>query len=280
MSRTRLLVLIAVVVLLGGAAIYAAGGRLPWIASSSACDIPESVTGHQAPADGIRVVEQGFSQSAVDGSVGLGALLENTGTSVAYRTRITFRLFDAAHQLLPEAAPSPAGLTAEIPIMLPGQRIGVADDTHPAGNAKVASFEVEPGATTWISRDALGKDFSPVNATYLRTGRPNPDSNQTIAVYYRETSTNCRSLSNKGATALFRDARGAIVGGALASPGGLFVFRDARGQTVGGEQKLPTSPSCEQGERETWLVPLVPAPTAAADALTVIYPYCDLPQPG
>jgi hypothetical protein len=279
MSRAQLLVLIAVVVLLGGAAVYAVGGRLPWIASSSACDIPESVTGEQAPAAGIRVVEQGFSQSAVDGSVSLGALLENTATSVAYRTRVTFRLFDATHQSLPEAAPSPAGLTAEIPIMLPGQRIGVADDTHPAGNAKVASFAVEPGTTTWISRETLGR-FAPVTATYLRTGRPNPNSNQSIAVYYRESSTNCRSLNNKNAAALFRDAGGAIVGGALVSPGGLFVFRDDRGQAVGGEQTLPSSPSCEQGERETWLVPLVPAPATAADARTEIYPYCDLPRPG
>jgi hypothetical protein len=283
MTKVGTLGMVSVVVVLGAVTVVLAGGRLPWSDySPSQCDIPESITGVDASPStaapgggGVRVVDQGFTQ-AEEGSVSLGAVMENASSSVAYRTRITFRLFDATHTPMSEAGTVPSRLVVEIPVILPGQRIGAGNGARPGRSQKVASFEVELGTTTWLPREALGKDFSPVIAAYLRTDRPDPRFPTSVDMHYKETSTNCRSLVDRQAAAVFRDAQGKIVGGTLDSPGGLIIFRDDNGKDLGGEQKPPSSPSCTQGERETWIVPLILAPTAAADSHTEIYPYCDL----
>ncbi|MDQ3577852.1 MAG: hypothetical protein M3443_09685 [Actinomycetota bacterium] len=286
MSKPRRVVLIVVVVALVGAGIYLVGGRFSWWPQAARCAIPETVAGEQGTSStapnggGIRVVEQGFSPMAADGSVSLGAIVENTSASAAYRTRVTFTFFDAMRRPLAESAPG-GGLVIEIPIILPGGRIGVGDSAYPGKaddgtTATVVSFEVELGATTWVPGDALGADFTPVTATHLRTDRPISTVPSTVDVQYRETSTNCRSLESRSAAVVYRDARGSIVGGALGVPGGLIVFRDDRGVTVGGHQQLPPSPSCHQGERETWVDPPRPAPSAVDDSRTEVYPYCDL----
>jgi hypothetical protein len=158
-----------VVVVIAAVTVVLAGGRLPWSddSSSGACDIPDRVSGMSASAvsapggGGVQVVEQGFTQDP-NSAVSLGAVLENTGSSIAYRTQVAFRLFDASHSELPEAGPTK--LTVEIPVILPGQRIGTGSGTYSA-NVQVASIEVGLGATTWVPRDAVGHSFSPVTAT-------------------------------------------------------------------------------------------------------------------
>lgn len=131
MSRNRVLAVLGVVVVLA-AIVVSVGGKLPWTggsASDDSCDIPDRApasTLASAPG-GIEVVEQGFSQSP-SGLVSLGAILENTSTEVARRIPVRFRLFDAAHHELPEL--TTGELSVEIPLLLPGQRIGAGTGAY------------------------------------------------------------------------------------------------------------------------------------------------------
>jgi hypothetical protein len=275
--RIRPLLVVVVAVLLGVGIVVLSGGRLS-LGDTASCDIPDSVGGgteSSATGGGIRVVEQGLSQSTVDGSVSVGAVLANTGREVAYRTRVTFELLDATGR--PVGAPDRT--VVEVPVLLPGQRIGVGSDEHPAAGARVASVRVVPGTTRWVPRDAVGASFTPVTATYLRTVRPDPAAPSTVDVHYTAASANCRPLDEREAAVVFRDGGGAIVGGALVSPGALTVFRDSHGVVIGGERHAPDGGSCDQGRRETWVIPLAPAPAATDAARTRVYAYCDLSAP-
>ena len=278
MTKAKLMVLIAAAVLLVAGIVVVAGGKLPWVNDSSrgGCDIPDKVIGETvsaaaAPGGGaVHVVEQGFAQDP-NSAVSLGAVLENTSSSVAYRTKVTFRLFDAAHTELPETGTSP--LTVEVPIILPGQRIGTGEGTY--RKAKVASVEFGIGASTWVSREAVGS-FSPITATYVRTARFNPRIPTSVDIHYKETSTNCRALNSRTTAVVFRNAAGKLIGGGVAFPDTPITFRDEQGHDLGGETQPPASPSCAQGERETWIVPPTGSPSTADDARTEIYPYCDV----
>jgi hypothetical protein len=216
---------------------------------------------------GIKVVDQGFSQGP-SGLVSLGAVEENTGTEVAYRIPVKFRLFDATRHELPEAA------AGEIPVLLPGQRIGAGKGTY-VRDASVVTVEPVVGPNAWLPRTAVGS-LSPVNATYLRALRYDPDNPVHVDVRYREKSTNCRALDSRGTTAIFRDSAGRIIGGDSGWAGMPLTLRDAHGNETVVERQLPVNPSCSPGERETWVVPDIGAPTTGDDARTEVYPYCDL----
>jgi hypothetical protein len=280
MTRSRWLVLIAVIACTA-VVVVLADGALPWSdgSSSSACDIPDSVSGPEGAAapDGgsLRVVEQGFTQD-VDGAVNMGALLENTSGEIAYRTLVTFRLFDPAHTELPESVGAP--LRVEIPIVLPGQRIGTGSATY-RSNVRVASFEISLDQTTWVPRRSLGRSFAPVTGAYLRTARFQPRIPTSVDIHYKEASANCRGLDSRTTAVVFRDGTGKIVGGNVASPDMPIVFRDELGNDLGGDRQRPPTPSCSRGERETWIVPSAGQPATADDAHTEIYPYCDLRGP-
>jgi hypothetical protein len=272
MRRVGPLVSVAVVVVLAAVVVILANGRLPWTGSQDTkCDIPDRVSGRSGTATGIRVVEQGFTQDPATGIVRLGAVLENTGTSVAYRTTVTFHLFDAAHTELPEPGEP---LAVEIPIIMPGQRIGAGEGAY-RGGAKVASVEISPGTTTWVPKAAVGS-FAPVDATYVRTARFNPRIPTSVDIHYREKSSNCRALVSQNTAVLYRDATGKLVGGGLGLPDTPIVFRDEQGKDLGAETRRPPTPSCSPGERETWIVPATGAPTITADNRTELYPYCDV----
>ena len=274
MTKTKGAVLVAVVALVVAAIVGLAGGKLPWSGgpAPSACDIPAEVSGAQVtdPGGALRVVEQGFTQDA-NSAVSIGAVVENTSDKVAYRTKVVFRLFDEAHAELADSGAAP--LTVEIPVILPGQRIGTGQGTY--RKPKVSTTEIEVQATTWVAHDALGS-FSPVTAVYLRTARFNPRIPTSVDVHYDETSTNCRALTSRTTAVVFRDAMGKIVGGSVAAPDLPIVFRDEQGHDLGGEKQRPPSPSCAPGRRETWMVPPTGGPATADDARTGIYPYCDL----
>ncbi|WP_290052830.1 hypothetical protein [Amycolatopsis solani] len=98
------------------------------------------------------------------------AVLENAGTLAAYRIPVTS-----------------GSRTVEVPLLTPGERIGVVLD-RPA-----------VGVAVWIAPEALG-GFTPVTATAGPAG-----------VRYR--SANCRALTSRGAAVLHRDAAGRLTGG-------------------------------------------------------------------
>jgi hypothetical protein len=279
MTRRWLLVVVAAgAVLVATGGVVLVKGGLPW-RQTGPCDIARSVVGgsvSSAAGGGIRVVEQGFTVSTRDGSASLGAVLANTGHQVAYRTRIVLRLLDARHRSVAGTSP----IVQDIPIMLPGQRVGLGGTAPLAVDTTAASFQLELGTARWVPRDALGSDFSPVIATAPRTIRPDPTLPTTVDVHYTEVSTNCQPLIDGGAAVVYRDASGAIVGGDLGQPGGLTIFRDRRGVVVGGEQRLPSGDPCDPGTRDMWVIPLTPAPSRAAVSRTTVYPYCDVSPPG
>ncbi|WP_233225548.1 hypothetical protein [Amycolatopsis sp. CA-126428] len=146
-------------------------GKLPALDESlltGACAIPSRVTAVPGPApDGgtVRVSEAGPG----------AAVLENTGTLAAYRIAVTA-----------------GSRTVEVPVLTPGQRIGVVLDRPVAG------------AAGWLPAEALG-GFTPVTATVVPGG-----------VRYR--SGNCRALTSRGAAVLHRDAAGRITGGEQLPP--------------------------------------------------------------
>jgi len=274
MKRKHVLPALGAVALLA-AIVLVAGGKLPWTGGSPSgggCEVPDRVSaGPPAPAapggGGIKVVEQGFSHSP-SGLVSLGAVVENTGTEVAYRVPVKFRLFDAAHRALAEVA------AGEIPFLLPGQRIGAGKGTYER-DASVATVETVVGPNAWLPSGAVGS-LSPVKATPLQTRHYYPDNPIYVDVHYREMSTNCRALDSRTTTAIFRDSAGRIVGGDSGRAGTPFTFRDTHGTEIVVERQLPVNPACSPGERETWVIPDIGAPPAGDDARTEVYPYCAL----
>jgi hypothetical protein len=134
-----------------------------------------------APDGGaVRVAEQGAG----------AAVLENTSALAAYRIPVTS-----------------GARTVEVPVLTPGQRIGVVLD-RPV-----------PGPVIWLAPEALG-GFTPVTATVVPGG-----------VRYR--SANCRALTSRGAAVLHRDAAGRITGGEQLPPASVSCAR--------GERELPAA---------------------------------------
>ncbi|HET6710993.1 hypothetical protein [Amycolatopsis sp.] len=128
-------------------------------------------------------------------------MLENTSTLAAYRIPVTS-----------------GTRTTEVPVLLPGQRIGVVLD-HPA-----------LGPVIWLAPEALG-GFSPVTATVVPAG-------------VRYHSGNCRALTSRGAAVLFRDAGGRIIGGEQLPPSSVSC---APGEKVlpGGAPGAEVFPYCD-----------------------------------
>jgi hypothetical protein len=214
------------------------------------------------PGGAVRVVEQGFTQLGSGRSVvSLGAVLENTGEQAAYHTLIKFHVFDEAHQPV-----SPAGSTQliqEIPVILPGRRIGVGAFSYVVEGphftrATVASFEVEAVSTQWVSPQRLAS----VAASNPRTNHYRPQEAENAVINYTVTSGYCSELHSRGVVAVYRDARGAIVGGNLDWPG------------TSGRR------ACSPGSYDEWVGAQGALPPSTDDSRTEIYPYCDpAPKP-
>ncbi|WP_329049999.1 hypothetical protein OG738_44100 [Amycolatopsis sp. NBC_01488] len=241
--------------------------------ASKPCDIPNSVqeqptSAKTAPGGGgIEVAEKGVSSSAL---ASMGAVLHNTSDHVAYRTRLTLKVVVSVNGLPPGPIQGPS-MTMEIPVMLPGQRVGVGRPLiRVSATNKVVSADVDLQTTTWLSNGALG-GFTPTTDTYESTSRVS-SSPPSDAVRYTERSANCRALSSRRTAVVFRDANGKIVGGDLLPP-------DGKGNPAGSPQQSPSSPSCSPGERSTWIVPLQNVPQNADDKRTELYSYCDLNAP-
>ncbi|MGW4065257.1 hypothetical protein ACWEGE_43695 [Amycolatopsis sp. NPDC004747] len=152
------------------------------------CAIPAKITAlpGAAPDGGaVRVAEQGPG----------AAVLENTGTLAAYRIVVTS-----------------GSRTVEVPVLLPGGRIGVVLD-HPA-----------VGPVIWLAPEALG-GFTPVTAAVVAGG-----------IRYR--SDNCRALTSRGAAVLFRAPDGRITGGEQLPPSAV--------SCAPGEKLLPAAVSAAE----------------------------------
>jgi hypothetical protein len=222
----------------------------------NSCDIPDAAPPGVAGHGELRVVEQGFTQPVDQfGAVSIGALVENTTGLIAYRTRVTVRLKDAQNQVLTGFREA----TDEIPVVVPGQRVGIGMTLSPTGpetiGKKVGTVEIVTHTATWLPADALGEGFSPVTAEYRGTVRRDPKNPQMTEIRFVPQSDSCRWLSGYNPATVLRDSSGAIVGG----------MREYTYYTE----------ACGSFGRDTWVVPLKALPVAD-DARTQLYPYCDI----
>jgi hypothetical protein len=258
--------IVAVVAVIGGVAL---SRRMRSGPSSASCDVPTSPpSGISAPATqapgggGLRVIEKGFSQVGTKGlTVSLGALLENTSTQVAYRSRITFRVFDAQHA---SAVPPDHDkyVIQEIPVVLPGQRIGVGAWSYvrddPSGRpARVSGFEVDLGTAQWMPRDKGA--FAQISTRHQRTER-SPVEQETGTIHYSVESAYCRALAPRGVAAVFRNSAGTVIGGSF-------------------EWAL-IPPRCLPGTSAESVGTFRSIPPDIDDSRTESYPYCDVAPAG
>ncbi|MEV4053379.1 hypothetical protein AB0J55_19490 [Amycolatopsis sp. NPDC049688] len=171
LTRDRVVAVLAAVVVLGLLG-FIGRGRVSLDTSTllgGGCTIPQRIAAVPGPApDGgsVRVAEQGPG----------AAVVENTSTLAAYRIPVTS-----------------GSRSVEVPLLTPGQRIGVVLD-QPA-----------VGPVIWLAPESLG-GFTPVTADVVPGG-----------VRYR--SGNCRALTSRGAAVLFRGPDGRITGGEQLPPG-------------------------------------------------------------
>ncbi|WP_213453865.1 hypothetical protein [Rhizomonospora bruguierae] len=241
-----------------------------WTPPEASCALPSSAptaAATEGPApDGksVKVVQQGYS-IAPNNEVLMGAILANTSTFIAYRTRIRFRPLDAQHR--PEAPSSePAMAFQEIPVVLPGQRIGVGARQLVTRNdagapMRVTSFEIEIGPIHWLPPEAL-PGYRPVTAALVRVERPRPMQPYYRTFTYDEKSTNCTDLTDRGAGIVLRNGHGTIIGGTHPLTMGSNAGR-----------------TCWQGSSQQTAQPLHEIRVPFDEARTEIYPYCDVDRP-
>src|SRR3954447_9519869 len=120
-----------------------------------------------AAGGGVEVEDKGVSSS---GLASMGAVLRNTSERIAYRTRVSLDVIVSVDGLPPGPVQGPL-MTMEIPVLLPGQRVGVGRPLiSVSATDKVVSADVDVRTTTWLPVGALG-GFSPVTDTYESTSR-------------------------------------------------------------------------------------------------------------
>jgi hypothetical protein len=264
MSRrtTLLSALVVLVVAAAGLAILLTSQeKLP----PQACNLPKSLgtanagTAASAPdGGGIRVAEKGFTQlKQQPPGVSAGAMLENTSAMVAYRTRVVLRILDSAGR--PATTSESPQLLQEIPIILPGQRIGVGSHAYLAGGTdKIASFEVELQAAQWFSRETIA-GYTGASGTFKQIHRFDPVDTEPAYIDYTATVSSCRALSPRMVAAVYRDASGAVIGGTLEASA-------QRGNFL-----------CEPGSNGDWIGAVGLPPSVQPDR-TQFFPYCDVAQ--
>ena len=179
------------------------GGQQP-----SACTTPPAAVATQPSSDtsALRVAESGFTQLGPNRMVvSIGAVLENAGDQVAYRTLVKF-------ELTGPTSVSPGSdlfLVQEIPVILPKQKLPIGAWAYT--DAEVTAIKVKVGPVTWLPRDGRFAEVTTAFESLTRT-ESNPDS---ASVSYKVTSGYCRPLTMRGVAVVFRDAGGKIVGGSL-----------------------------------------------------------------
>jgi hypothetical protein len=188
----------------------------------------------------------------------MGAVLENTGTRIAYRTRVTFAAVDADGQPAVHAGHR-SWLVQEVPVVMPGQRVpvGVAlpAAVTPAGApARAARVTVTASVTGWLAADSASFGTIAVRVTPGGAAR---DDEGTGALDYVTESTWCAELKPRGTSMVFRDRAGTLVGGDLL-PDGL----PERCRPGVNRQRLATNPQA--------------VPSTADLGRTGISEYCDV----
>jgi hypothetical protein len=174
-----------------------------------------------APSGGaVTVTETGFTQTSNDSEVSMGAVVENTSSLVAYRTRVIFgaNVADGSYAL---AESGRYNYFFEIPIIRPGERAVIGTYAFLNGDSfnrtgvwiTVARANLDLVRTQWIPEADTGT-FPAVSAR-LNPAKPPQAEEGAVTVDLAANSNACRDLGGRGMTMVFRDATGAVVGGAF-----------------------------------------------------------------
>jgi hypothetical protein len=249
--------LLAVGLLLLGAA-GACGGSDGNGPDGLGCKLPavQSAPAGGGDASALKVVEQGFSQVGPEPSdVSMGAVVENTGTQVAYRVRVTFQALDA--QGGDAIAPgSRAFLVQEVPIIRPSDRAAVgislsarSEDPVVKPSVTAAKISVAATATSWLPPGDAGAPFAGIT-TKVTPGKAARANDGSTKIDYQVTSGYCGELVSRGVSVVFRDASGAVVGGFLANnptPTGCAVGTSTQ-QVSAGDKSVPEKADLDRTE--------------------------------
>jgi len=245
------------------------GSSLPLQVSPGPGALP--MGGTLAPASaapdggGIRVAEIGHSPLPAEQPehfrTSIGAVLTNTSRHVAYGVTVTFSAVDTqGHDAL---FPGLDGVQ-EIPVILPGQQVGIGLDTGIASERRVttaakvtyrpvtlAKVTLRIADVRWYPSDG---HWSPVTAG-IET--QSVDANGDLTLAYRSTSRYCRALTPRGTGVVYRDAGGHVIGGELQPTG---------------------THACAPGTATVTVPVLSPAPALPKGVdlgRSEVYPYCD-----
>lgn len=211
---------------------------------------------------GLTVAEQGYGQIDEPGrnrapgeTVSLGAVVHNTSSRVAYRTRVILRVLDAREQSV-VADRSGELLRQEIPVILPGQRVAVGAWTFVrevrAGlPATVAAVQVRLDTTHWLPADGFKQVTTVHRHTDRAAGEPASGS-----VDFAVTSPYCQPLAPRGVAAIFRDNAGTLIGGT-------FAYDNSR-------------PRCQPGTHDEFISATRSIPLTADPTRTETATYCDV----
>jgi hypothetical protein len=207
---------LVVVLVVVGAVVFLGGGDEQPSAQDCRLVTPPSPAASTGDSAGLKITEQGYTRMPSGSTmVSMGAVIENSTDRVAYRTRVTFDVHNAAgtsvvwekHRIW---------LVQEVPIILPGAKVAVGDAVALTDEARtdpnsVARISIAPAVTQWLAAGDGNNGFAPV------TGKPAPSSTRdddgSGFVRYNAESANCAPLLSRGTSLVFRDASGKIVGG-------------------------------------------------------------------
>lgn len=228
------------------------------------------------PPTGLKVVEKGFTQVTNDHrDVLLGAVLENTSSLVAYRVPITFQVTDKAGRRIDHPI-NRKMMQEEIPVIMPGQRIGVGalatviDDERTSQSVTAAGFTLEVGTPQWWPRQSRGHTFAEVTSHVDKVSRPS-SGEPGLGLSFSTRSPYCDTLPRRGVAVLLRSSDGTLIGGILRPDGVRVADPLARVScypgTVGPEGFA------------MFTINGIPIPPAADLGRTEVYPYCDIAEP-
>ena len=217
--------------------VTAACGGKPTENSERECLSVETGTGVTAPVPapsdgGLRVTEQGFTTRPAERpddftpTVSIGAMIENTSTLVAYQTKARFIVTDANGAPavnVPEdretTLHSPLILSYTIPIIMPGQSVGIGrtlyprekkgpDDTAVVAPAHL-DIDLVPGEW-WPQHN----DRHPFGTATIRVDRmEHPGNKSTGTINFGKKSAFCYTSDDEGPALVYRDAEGTLIGG-------------------------------------------------------------------
>ena len=194
----------------------------------------------------------------------MGVLLRNSTDKVAYRTLVTLdavdtngrTVIDEIHQRF---------RTQVVPTIRPGEIVAVGnasalDELTQRQGKQASSVTVTVQVAQWLEPGDGSNGVGKITATVVPGSGKRDDRGQGEITYGIE-STNCAPMVPRGVSLVFRDASGAIVGGALDNPPPL------------GTCKSGTNPGRQSSLTQSDI------PAEADLDMTAVTVYCDFDRP-